>query len=67
MPDESLRLSALANEYRHDRLTKPELRRLLGIESWFELEAFLRTHEAWIDYTLEDAERERLTLERLGF
>ncbi|HEV1287078.1 MAG TPA: UPF0175 family protein [Bryobacteraceae bacterium] len=61
-------LEALAaDEYKHDRLTKPELQRLLGIETSFQLDEFLKAHDVWIEYTLEDAERERQGLERLGF
>ena len=61
-------LEALAaHEYKHDRLTKPDLRRLLGFETNFQIDEFLRAHDVWIEYTLEDAERERRGLERLGF
>jgi Uncharacterised protein family (UPF0175) len=60
-------LEALAaEEYKHDRLTKPELQRLLGIETSFQLDEFLKAHDVRIDYTREDAERERKSLERLG-
>jgi hypothetical protein len=60
-------LEALAaEEYKHDRLTKPELQRLLGIETSFQLDEFLKSHDVWIEYTREDAERERRSLERLG-
>jgi Uncharacterised protein family (UPF0175) len=57
----------LADEYKHDRLTKPELQRLLGIETSYELDGFLKAHDIWIEYTREDAERERQSLQRLGF
>jgi hypothetical protein len=61
-------LEALAvEEYKHDRLTKSELKRLLGIETSFQLDEFLKAHDVWIEYTMEDAERERKSLERLGF
>jgi hypothetical protein len=61
-------LEALAaEEYKRDRLTKPELQRLLGIETSFQLDDFLKAHDVWIEYTLEDAERERQGLARLGF
>ena len=61
-------LEALAaEEYRHDRLTKPELQRLLGMETSFQLDEFLKAHGVWIEYTLEDAERERRGLQRFGF
>jgi len=61
-------LEALAaEEYKHDRLSEPELQRLLGIETSFQLDEFLKAHDVWIEYTREDAERERQSLERLGF
>ena len=61
-------LEALAvEEYRHDRLSTAELQQLLGIETTFQLDAFLKAHDVWIEYTMEDAERERKSLERLGF
>jgi hypothetical protein len=61
-------LEALAaEEYKHDRLTKPELQRLLGIETSFQTDEFLKAHDVWIEYTLEDAQRERKGLERLGY
>jgi hypothetical protein len=55
-----------AEEYKHDRLTKPELQRLLGIETSFQLDDFLKAHDVWMEYTREDTERERRSLERLG-
>ena len=57
----------LAEEYKHDRITKPELRQILGIETSFQLDEFLKAHDVWIEYTQEDSERERRGLERLGF
>ena len=61
-------LEALAaEEFRRDRLTIPELQKLLGIETSYELDGFLKAHDVWIEYTPEDAERERRSLERLGF
>jgi hypothetical protein len=57
----------MAEEYKHDRLTKPELQRMLGMETSYELDGFLKAHDIWIEYTAEDAERERRSLQRLGF
>jgi hypothetical protein len=57
----------LAEEYKHDRISKPELQKLLGIETSYELDGFLKAHDIWIEYTREDVERERRGLERLGF
>ena len=55
-----------AEAYKQDRITKPELQRLLGIERSYQLDGFLKAHEIWIDYTLEDAAREQRSLDRLG-
>jgi hypothetical protein len=61
-------LEALATEeYKHERLNKPDLQRLLGIKTNYELDGFLKAHDVWIEYTREDAERERRGLERLGY
>ncbi|HEX4137941.1 MAG TPA: UPF0175 family protein [Bryobacteraceae bacterium] len=56
----------LAEEYKYDRLTRSELQRSLGIETTYDLDGFFKAHDVWIEYTEEDAERERRSLERLG-
>jgi hypothetical protein len=61
-------LEALAaEEYRQGRLNKPDLRRLLGFTTSDQIDTFLKSHEVWIDYTIDDLERERTGLQRLGF
>jgi len=61
-------VEALAlEEYKLGHLTKPELRRLLGFGTRAKLDEFLKAHEVFEPYTLEDLERERRDLERLGF
>jgi hypothetical protein len=57
----------VAEEYKQGRLTKPDLRRLLGFETGDQVDSFLKAHDVWIDYTMEDLERERIGLKRLGF
>jgi hypothetical protein len=60
-------LEALAaEEYKRGQLTKPELQRLLEIETSYQLDGFLKAHDVWIEYTIEDFEREREGLRRLG-
>jgi len=54
-------------EHKNERISKAELRRLLGIQSRYELDGFLKAHNVWIEYTIEDFRREMETLERLGF
>jgi Uncharacterised protein family (UPF0175) len=61
-------LEALAlEEYKRGRLTKPELRRLLGFGSRDALDGFLKLHDVFEPYSLDDLARERHDLERLGF
>jgi len=57
----------VAEEYRRGHLTKPDLRRLLSLETSDQIDGFLKAHDVWIDYTLQDLERERAGLQRLGF
>jgi hypothetical protein len=54
-------------EYKSGRITKAELRRLLGLSSRYELDGFLKAHQVWVDYTVEDFRRELQDLKRLGF
>jgi hypothetical protein len=61
-------LEALAlEEYKGGRLTKPELRRLLGLGTRYALDGFLKAHDVFESYSLDDLERERRDLLRLGF
>lgn len=61
-------LEALAaEEYRQGRLNKSDLRRLPGFATSDQIDTFLKAHEVWMDYTIEDLERERAGLQRLGF
>jgi hypothetical protein len=54
-------------EYRAGRLTEAQLRQLLGFETRDALDGFLKAREVWLSYTMEDLERERAALRRLGF
>jgi hypothetical protein len=54
-------------EYKSGHLTDLELRRLLGFGTRYELDGFLKAHGVYEDYTMEDLEREREDLRRLGF
>lgn len=61
-------LEALAlEEYKLGHLTTGELGRLLGFETRVALDGFLKGHGVMLDYTLDDLERERQDLKRLGF
>lgn len=55
-----------AEEYKPGRLAKPDLQRLLGIETSYDLDGFLKAHDVWIEYKVEDYQREQETLRRLG-
>ena len=54
-------------EYKSGRINKAVFRRLLGFTSRYELDGFLKAHDVWIDYTVEDFHREIQDLKRLGF
>jgi hypothetical protein len=56
----------IAEEYRQGHLNKPDLRHVLGFRTSDQIDTFLKAHNVWIDYTLEDLERERAGLRRLG-
>jgi Uncharacterised protein family (UPF0175) len=61
-------LEALAlDELKLGHLTKPELRRLLGFGTRAKLDEFLKAHDVYEPYTLDDLDRERRDLQRLGF
>ena len=56
-------LEALAlDEFKLGHLTKPELRRLLGFGTRAKLDEFLKAHDVFEAYTLDDLERDRQDL-----
>ena len=50
-------------EFKNGTLTEPDLLQLLGFETRGELDGFLKAHGIYDNYTLEDFERERQTLQ----
>jgi hypothetical protein len=48
----------IADEYRAGRLNKPDLRRLLGLETDHEIDGFLKAHDVYDAYTIADLEQE---------
>jgi len=60
-------LEALAaEEYRQGHVHKPDLRRLFGFETSYEIDGFLKAHNVFQDYTLQDLEQELEGLKCLG-
>jgi len=57
----------VAEEYRAGRLDKPDLRRLLGFETAYEIDGFLKAHDIYNGITLEELNRQLETLDKLGF
>jgi predicted HTH domain antitoxin len=53
-------------EYKSGHITKGEMRRLLGFSTRYELDGFLKVHEVWADYTIDDLHRELQDLQSLG-
>jgi len=57
----------VAEEFRHGHLNKPDLRRLLGFETSYEIDEFLKAHGVCETFTMEDFERDVADLKSLGF
>lgn len=66
-PDVSRRtLEAVAVEgYRDGALTRDQVGRLLGLSFW-DTEAFLKAHRAYLAYDEDDFEQDRHDLDRIG-
>lgn len=55
-------LEALAIEgYRTEQLSESDIRQLLGFETRMEVHAFLKEHGAYLHYSLEDLEQDRVS------
>ena len=60
-------LEALAaEEYRAGRLTKPELRRILGLETRVALDGFFKSHGIDESISIDELNRQLRDLDRLG-
>jgi hypothetical protein len=53
-------------EYKSGHITDPELLRLLGFETRYELDGFLKAHGIYEDVTMTDFERDLADLKSLG-
>jgi hypothetical protein len=53
-------------EYKAGHITKAELRRLLGLETRYELDGFLKVHGVVADVSIDDLRRDLGDLESLG-
>jgi predicted HTH domain antitoxin len=65
-PSERAALEALViDAYRGRRITAYQAGELLGITSRYQLDGFLKEHGVWLDYSVEEFERDRATTEGL--
>lgn len=55
------------DEYKSVRISKAQLRRLLGFETRYELDDFLKAHHVGANVTIEDVRRDVQDLKSLGF
>jgi hypothetical protein len=55
------------DEYKSERISKAQLRRLLGFETRFELDDFLKAHKVEAKITIEDVRRDVRDLKSAGF
>jgi hypothetical protein len=54
------------DEYKSGHLTEHGLRRMLGLTR-YQLDAFLKARDIWIDFSVDDLRLQVASLERLGF
>jgi hypothetical protein len=66
LPRRALEAPAV-DEFKNRRLTKPELRQLLGFETRYELDGFLKSREVWDELSLEDLQLDLRDLHTAGF
>jgi esterase/lipase superfamily enzyme len=60
-------LEALAvDAYRTGEITEAEVQRLLGLSSRWEVDAFLKQAQAYLDYTEADLERDILAIRKVS-
>jgi len=53
-------------EYKAGRLSRPQLRRLLGFETRDELDGFLKAHDVLMEISLQELDRQMQDLHSLG-
>lgn len=64
LPQAALEALAVVG-YRSGKLTQAQVRRLLRYQSRVEVDGFLKQHGVWLEYTLDDLERDHTALLRL--
>jgi hypothetical protein len=57
--------NALAQAYRENRISGPQLMQALGIGTRDGLDGFLKSHQVWIEYSIDDLNEEREAMERV--
>lgn len=61
-------LEAIALEaYRSHRIDRRQLREVLGFETRYELDGFLKAHDFYDGYTFEEIEQQLEAMKQLGF
>ncbi|MBT9330472.1 UPF0175 family protein [Acidipila sp. 4G-K13] len=59
-------VDAIALEgYRSGKLGRGQVQRLLGFSTPMQVDAFLKEHDVYLNYTMEEYEKDLATLERL--
>lgn len=56
---------ALVQAYRENRISGPQLMEALGIETRDALDGFLKSHQVWIEYSMDDLAKDREAMERI--
>jgi hypothetical protein len=50
--------------YRSGKLTQAQVRKVLDLQTDLQVDAFLKAHQVYLEYSVEDLERDRETLAR---
>lgn len=58
--------SLLTDAYRQQKISHAQLGRLLGLDTSMDIDAFLKDRGIELEYTAQDLQRDRETLNRLG-
>ena len=64
-PERKILEATAAEGYRSGKLSQTQIKRMLGFKVRTEVDAFLREHDVTLNYTIEDLEADRKTLDKI--
>ncbi|HUD21323.1 MAG TPA: UPF0175 family protein [Acidobacteriaceae bacterium] len=64
-PARAILEDALVQAYRESRISGSQLMETLGIPTRYELDGFLKARQVWIEYSTDELNADRATMERV--